>query len=167
MRAFSSVFSQILKIFPRQRFQQLVSQHQAERGAKGFRSWDQFVAMMFCQFARAQSLREICDGLRSSEGKLSHLGIASPCRSTLSYANAHRPWEMFRDVFADLLVTCQQASPRHGFRFKNKLYSLDSTTITLCAELFNWARYKRAKGGIKLHLVLDHDGYPAVVRSHP
>lgn len=159
MRAFSSVFSQLLKIFPRQRFQQLVASHGAERGAKGFRCWEQFVAMMFCQLGRAQSLREICDGLRSSEGKLSHLGINSPRRSTLSYANAHRPWELFRDVFGELLARCRQVAPGHGFRFKNKLYSLDATTITLCSELFDWARYKRAKGGVKLHLVLDHDGY--------
>jgi hypothetical protein len=115
--------------------------------------------MMFCQVARAQSLREISDGLRSFDGKLSHLGIEAPARSTLSYANEHRPWELYREVFERLLARCQTVAPGHRFRFKNKLYSMDATTISLCASTFDWARYKRKKGGVKLHMVLDHDGY--------
>jgi hypothetical protein len=159
LRTFSSVFSQILNLFSRTEFQQLVMKTGAERHARGFRCWDQFVAMMFCQLGRAQSLREICYGLRSAEGKLSHLGIEAPSRTTLSYANAHRNWELFESIFFALLERCRQVAPGHGFRFKNKLYSLDTSTITLCAALFDWAKYKRAKGGIKLHLVLDHNGY--------
>jgi len=137
----------------------MVEARKAERHARGFRSWTQFVSMLFCQLTKSQSLREICDGLRSCEGKLTHLGIEAPSRSTLSYANEHRPWELFRDVFDQVLQKCQQVAPGHGFRFKNKLYSLDATTISLCASMFDWARYKRKKGGIKVHLVLDHDGY--------
>jgi hypothetical protein len=159
VRAYSSIFSQLLKLFPRGEFDALVGRHQAERGAKGFRCWDQFVAMMFCHFAKAQSLREISDGLRTAEGKLSHLGACAPARSTLSYANAHRPWELFRDVAETLMVKCRELSPKHRFNFKNKLFSIDATTIVLCCLMFDWARYKRAKGGIKVHLVLDHDGY--------
>ena len=158
MNRFSSVFSQILKLFPRAEFEQLVKQTEAERHGRGFRSWDQFVSMLFCHLGRAQSLREICDGLRSMEGKLSHLGIAAPSRSTLAYANEHRPWELFREVFLALYGRCREIAPGHGFRFRNKLYSLDASTITLCSSVFDWARYKRRKGGIKLHLVLDHDG---------
>jgi hypothetical protein len=156
---FSSVFSQILKLFPRGEFAEIVAEHGGDRGAKGFTCWTQFVAMTFCQLGRAQSLREITDGLRSCEGKLRHLGIEAPARSTLAYANEHRPWEIYRDVFGALLERCRQVAPRHRFRFKNKLYSLDATTITLCASMFDWARYKRKKGGVKVHLVLDHDGY--------
>jgi len=156
---FSSVFSQILKLFPRGEFAELVKKHDGERQAKGFTCWTQFVAMTFCQLGRAQSLREITDGLRSCEGKLRHLGIDAPARSTLAYANEHRPWQIYRDVFGALLGRCRQLAPGHGFRFKNKLYSLDATTITLCASMFDWARYKRKKGGVKVHLVLDHDGY--------
>jgi hypothetical protein len=115
--------------------------------------------MMFCQLAKSQSLREICNGLRSFEGKLSHLGIEAPARSTLSYANEHRPWELFQDTFYVALGKCQEVAPGHRFRFKNKLFSVDATTITLCASMFDWARYKRKKGGIKVHLILDHDGY--------
>lgn len=158
MNRFSSVFSQILKLFPRAEFEQLVKRTNAERHGRGFRSWEQFVSMLFCHLGRAQSLREICDGLRSMEGKLRHLGIEAPSRSTLAYANEHRSWELFREVFLALYARCRQVAPGHGFRFKNKLYSLDASTITLCSSVFDWARYKRRKGGIKLHLVLDHDG---------
>lgn len=159
MSQFSSVFSQVLKLFPRAEFAEIVSRHGGERSAKGFTCWTQFVAMMFCQLGRAQSLREIADGLRSCEGKLRHLGIEAPARSTLAYANEHRPWQIYQDVFAALLERCHQVAPGHRFRFKNKLYSLDATTITLCASMFDWARYKRKKGGVKVHLLLDHDGY--------
>ena len=116
--------------------------------------------MLFCQLAQARSLREISDGLKSCEGKLKHLGLArEPKRSTLSYANAHRPWELFERLFYDLLAQCQALSPKKKFRFKNKLLSLDSTTVELCASMFDWARFRQTKGAVKLHLLLDHDGY--------
>jgi hypothetical protein len=86
--------------------------------------------MLLCQLGRAHSLREICGGLRSSEGKLKHLGIEAPARPTLAYANEHRPWELYRAVFQALLGRCQaQVAGRRKFRFKNKLVSLDSTVI--------------------------------------
>ena len=165
MSAFCSMFSQLLKLFPRTEFQALVTRTHAERHARGFTCWGQFVAMLFCQLGRAHSLREICGGLRSSEGKLKHLGITAPNRSTLAYANAHRPWQLYRAVFQALLVRCQSAVPaRRKFRFKHKLVSLDSTVIDLCATLFDWAKFRRTKGAVKLHCLLDHDGYlPSVV----
>ena len=133
----------------------------AERHAKGFTCWDQFVAMVFCQLGQAKSLREICGGLASSLGKLRHLGIQSaPNRSTLSYANEHRPWQLYENVFYQLLDRCQLlANGKKKFRFKNKLFSLDATVIKLCVELFDWAKYRQTKGAVKLHLLLDHDGY--------
>ena len=154
------MFSQILKLFPRTDFQRLVKETKAERHARGFTSWGQFVAMLFCQLGRAHSLREICGGLASCEGKLGHLGISAPSRSTLSYANEHRPWPLYEAVFHELLGRCQAlAQGRRKFRFKNKLVSLDSTVIDLCVSLFDWAKFRRTKGAIKLHLLLDHDGY--------
>jgi hypothetical protein len=163
--AFCSMFSQLLKLFPRTEFQALVMRTHAERHARGFTCWGQFVAMLFCQLGRAHSLREICGGLRSSEGKLKHLGITAPHRSTLAYANEHRPWQLYRAVFQALLGRCQSAVPaRRKFRFKHKLVSLDSTVIDLCATLFDWAKFRRTKGAVKLHCLLDHDGYlPSVV----
>ncbi len=165
MSGFCSMFSQLLKLFPRTEFQGLVKRTHAERHARGFSCWGQFVAMLFCQLGRAHSLREICGGLRSSEGKLKHLGITAPSRSTLAYANAHRPWQLYRAVFQELLARCQPlAKGRRKFRFKNKLVSLDSTVIDLCATLFDWAHFRRTKGAVKLHCLLDHDGYlPSVV----
>src|SRR2546425_282539 len=159
------MFSQLLKLFPRTEFQALVKRTHAERHARGFTCWGQFVAMLFCQLGRAHSLREICGGLRSSEGKLKHLGIAAPARSTLAYANEHRPWQLYRAVFQELLGRCQaQVTGRRKVRFKNKLVSLDSTVIDLCASLFDWAHFRRTKGAVKLHCLLDHDGYlPSLV----
>jgi hypothetical protein len=91
---------------------------------------------------------------------LKHLGIPAPNRSTLAYANEHRPWELYQKIFLQLLERCRiQVGERKKFRFKNKLVSLDSTTIDLCLSIFDWARFRRTKGAIKLHLLLDHDGY--------
>jgi hypothetical protein len=116
--------------------------------------------MLFCQLGRAHSLREITGGLRSCEGKLKHLGITAPSHSTLSYANAHRPWELYQEIFFSLLAQVRnQIQGQKKFRFKNKLLTLDSTIIDLCLSVFNWAHFRRTKGAIKLHLLLDHDGY--------
>jgi hypothetical protein len=153
------MFSQLLSLFPRSEFEKAVRAHRADRAAKGFDCWTQFVAMLFCQLGRAHSLREICGGLASVEGKLNHLGVGdAPKRSTLSYANAHRPWQLFEEVFMQLLGRCQGIASPKPFRFKNKLFSLDATVIDLCLEMFDWAKFRRAKGAIKLHLLLDHDG---------
>jgi hypothetical protein len=155
------MFSQLLKLFPRSEFEKLVRDTGAEYAAKGFTSWSQMVAMLFCQLGRAHSLREIEGGLKSCEGKLAHLGIEAPARSSLSYANAHRPWQLFEAVFHGLyekVSTAVGGGPRK-FRFKNKLVSIDSTVIDLSLSMYDWAKYQRTKGAVKLHLVLDHDGY--------
>jgi hypothetical protein len=160
MNNFCSIFSQLLQLFPRIEFQHMVRQTHAERHAKGFTCWGQFVAMLFCQLGRAHSLREITGGLRSCEGKLKHLGITAPSHSTLAYANRHRPWELYQEVFLQLLERCHiQGAGKKTFRFKNKLISMDSTTIDLCLAIFDWAKFRQTKGAIKLHLLLDHDGY--------
>ena len=120
--------------------------------------------MLFCQLGRAHTLREICGGLASCEGKLKHLGIHNaPKRSTLAYANKHRPWSLYETVFHQLFAKCQSVVTRREgakkFRFKNKLVSLDSSVIDLCLSLYDWAKFRRTKGAVKLHLLLDHDGY--------
>lgn len=154
------MFSQILKLIPRTDFERIVKETGAEYRSKGLSSWSQFVAMLFCQLGRAHSLREIEGGLKSCEGKLAHLGIEAPARSSLSYANGHRPWELFEKVFYGLFdIVAAKAVGKKKFRFKNKLVSLDSTVIDLCLSMYDWAKYRRTKGAVKLHLVLDHDGY--------
>jgi hypothetical protein len=165
----ASLFNQLLQHFPRTEFAALVRKHSAERAAKGFTCWTQLVSMLFCQLGRADSLREICNGLACCLGRLVHLGIAkAPRRSTLSYANQHRPAALFEDLFFTALARFRQEQALGGrnrkFRFKNKLLSLDSTTISLCLALFPWAEFRRAKGGVKAHVLLDHDDYlPAYV----
>src|SRR5207302_4653325 len=145
-----SIFSQVLKLFSRGDFEKAVKEHKAERHARGFTSWGQFVAMLFCQLGRAHSLREICGGLASCEGKLAHLGSTTPSRTTLAYANAHRPWPLYEQVFFQLLERCRDVAAPKKFRFKNKLLSLDATVIDLCAEMFPWAAFRRTKGAVKL-----------------
>ena len=162
MNRVSSIFSQLLQAFPRLEFEALVREHKAERHARGFACWQQFVAMLFCQLAHAQSLREICGGLSALEGKLRHLGVMEcPKATTLSYANAHRPWQLYQSIFEQTLARCQAEAAhrsRRKFKFKHKLLSIDSTMVELCAETFDWAHYTRTEGALKLHLVLDHDG---------
>jgi len=139
----------------------MVKETKAEHHARGFTCWSQFVSMLFCQLGRAHSLREITGGLRSCEGKLKHLGISAPSHSTLAYANEHRPWELYQHVFLKFFDRCrvQVKIGKKKFRFKNKLIGMDSSIIDLCLEMFDWAHFRRTKGAIKLHLLLDHDGY--------
>jgi len=160
----SSLFSQLLHHFPRTEFAHLVVKHGAEKRAKGFTCWTQLVSMLFCHMAHADSLREICGGLACCLGKLRHLGITkAPNRSTLSYANKNRPAALYEELFFTMMhrfrLNGGLGSRKRKFRFNNKLLSLDSTTISLCLSLFPWAEYRRAKGGIKVHVLLDHDDY--------
>jgi len=160
----ASLFSQLLQQVPRNDFAKLADKHRAEYQAKGFTCWTQLVSMLFCQVARADSLRDICNGLACCVGKLTHLGVQrGPSKSNLSYANAHRPAALFEELFWTMMQRFRAhghlGTRAHKFRFKNKLLSLDSTTISLCLSLFPWAQFRRAKGGVKAHVLLDHDDY--------
>jgi len=152
--------NQLLQVFPKSEFEKSVAMSGAERHARGFRSWDQFVAMLFSHLADANSLREICGGLASCEGRLSQLGAHAPARATLAYANKHRNWELYEQLFYQLYERCRcEIGKKTKFRFKNPLMSIDSTHISLCSEMFPWASYSRQKGAVKLHFTLDHSGY--------
>ena len=162
--ATSSLFSQLLQVFPRSKFASLVSKHRAQRYAKGFTCFEQFVAMLFCHLARAESLREIVNGLRSCAGKLRHLGIGRvPARSTLSYANAHRTPALYEDLFFTTLQSLRARGKfqphKRRFNFKNKLLSIDATIVSLSLRAFPWADYNRTKGGLKVNVVLNHEDY--------
>ena len=155
------MFSQLLPLIPRLEFERLVQSTGVGKGQKGFSSWDQFVALLFCQLGQAHSLREIFGGLASCAGKLIHLGMKkAPPVSTLSYANEHRSYELYEQLFYLLLNRMNaQSHGKHKFRFKNKLISLDGSIIDLCLSMYDWATYRRTKGAVKLHLQLDHAGY--------
>lgn len=159
MIKFHSIFCQMLSLFSRYEFQKAVQQHSAERHARGITCWDQFVAMLFCHLAKAKSLREIIGGMASQEPFLYHLGAKLMKRSSLSYVNAHRPWQLYQTVFYQFLSRCRSLQKGHKFRFKNKLLSIDASVIDLCARLFDWAKFRKTKGAVKIHMILDHDGY--------
>lgn len=156
-----SLFTQVLSLVERNKFAGLVAKFEAEKHAKGFNCWDQFVSMMFCQLAGADSLREICGGLSTALGKLTHLGMkAAPARSTLSYANNNRPWQLYEAVFYDLYGQAEllAGKQKRRFKFKNPLFSIDASTIDLCLSIFDWAKFRQRKGAVKLHLMLNHQG---------
>lgn len=164
MKKSISIFGQILQIVDKNDFWGLAKKTGSNRYVKTFTSWDHFSAMMFCQLGNAHSLREIEVGLASIEKKVKHLGMeTAPARSTLSHANANRPPELFEGVFYGMLDRCRQAfaakQARRKFRFKKKLYSFDASVIDLCLSMFDWAKFRKTKGAVKLHLLLDHDGY--------
>ncbi|MCE5307887.1 MAG: IS4 family transposase [Acidobacteriales bacterium] len=162
MNRVCSIFAQMMSRASRMEFEALVKAHPAERHARGFACWTQFLARMFCQLGQAPSLAEITGGLAASEGKLRHLGVeAPPKKSTLAYAIEHRPWQLYQSLFERLyrrLSAEAQQRSKQKFRFKNKLLSVDATLVPVSLSAFDWARYRRTKAAAKLHLVLDHDG---------
>jgi len=162
-----TLFSQIISKLDSSRFKKLATIHQTDKHQKGFNSWSHLVSMLFCQFAKSQSIRDISNGLRSATGNLNHLGmLKSPSKSTLSYQNKNRSWELFRDYYYVLLENLGQHAhmKRTKFKIKSKILLLDATTISLCLSLFDWAKYKTKKGAVKMHTLLDYDGHlPAYV----
>jgi len=155
----NTIIGQLLQMFSRHEFQSLVTKTKSEYHTRGFSSWNHFVAMLFGQLAGHDSLRGIEAGLASQSKHLYHLGIKPTSRSTLAYANKNRPHELFKKMFFQMLSKCQPIAPKHKFRFKNKLYSLDATTIDLCLSLYDWAKFRTTKGAVKLHVKLNHAGY--------
>jgi len=156
-----TLFSQIISKLDRFSFSKIVAKHQTDKHQKGYNSWTHLVSMLFCQFAKSQSVRDISNGLRSATGNLNHIGIAkAPSKSTISYQNKHRSWELFRDYYYHLFQHLGQQArfKRVKFRIKSKIFLLDSTIIILCLSLFDWAKYKTAKGAVKMHTLLDYDG---------
>lgn len=159
MRKYTSVFAQMLQMIPRYDFQKAVKRHGTERHSKGVSSWSHFVSLLFGQVSGQDSLREIETGMGSQQKQLYHLGTRVVKRSSLSYANAKRNNEVFKSVFETMLVKVRGKTPGHRFKFKNDLYSVDATTIDLCLGLYDWAKFRKTKGGIKVHVKLNHAGY--------
>ena len=156
-----NLFSQIISKLDKQSFKKLVSEKQTDKYQKGYDSWTHLVSMLFAQFANSKSVRDISNGLRSATGNLNHLGIKkAPSKSSISYQNKNRDWTLFRDYYFKLLNHLGQQArfKQKKFRIKSKILLLDSSVISLCLSLFDWAKYKTTKGAIKLHTLLDYDG---------
>ena len=154
-----TILGQMMQLFSRYDFEKAVKETGTEYHSRGLSSWNHFVSMLFGQLSGQDSLRGIEAGLATQAKSLYHLGIKPIHRATLAYANKHRSHELFKKLFFQMLSKCQPIAPKHKFRFKNPLYSIDSTIIDLCLSLYNWATFRTTKGAVKLHVKLNHAGY--------
>lgn len=156
-----SLFSQVLQLIDRSIFSKIVSEHDSNKYNKGIDSWAHLVSMLFMQLADATSLRDISNGLRSATGNLNHLGVTkAPCKSSLSYINAHRSWEVFKDLYFALLDQYEPSLQRrrqYASRLRRQIFIMDASIIPLSLSLFDWAKFRTKKGALKLHAVLDYD----------
>jgi hypothetical protein len=153
-----TIFSEILKLCPRYHFDKAVDQYQGDRYVKTFTTWQQFMAILYSQIKQKDSLRDIVTGLSAHAARWYHLGITGIYKSTLCDANAKRDYRIFEGLFYHLLARCKNLTPKHKFRFKNPLYTIDASTIDLCLSVFPWAKFRRTKGAIKLHCLYNHSG---------
>lgn len=154
----NTIFNQLLHLMPRHDFERLVESHSADKYVKGFTCWRQMITLMYAQIKGHDSLRDIVTGLAAQSGKLYHIGLGRVARSTLSDANNSRDWRIYEGLFYKMLGRCKTVTPGHGFKFKNPLYSMDSTLVALCLSMFEWAKYRKTKGALKIHCLLDHRG---------
>lgn len=156
-----TLFSQIIQKVDRSIFNKLVKEKQTDKGCKGFNSWTHLVSMLFCHFAKSTSVRDISNGLRSATGNLNHLGVnRAPSKSSISYQNERRDASLFRDLYYSLLqhLGQQAQAKRVKLKIKVPVYLLDATVISLCLSVFDWASFRRSKGAVKMHTLLDYDG---------
>ena len=160
----NTVLAQLLKLVPRHEFEPLARQHHTGRKLRKTSRWSQFVALMLGQLAGRSSLRDIESNMKAQGQRLYHLGTVPIARSSLARLNEQQPHTFYEALFAKLYARCQSLVPGHGFRFKNKLYSLDASLIDLSLKIFPWAHYALGKAAMKLHVGLDHAGcLPAFV----
>jgi len=154
----NTIFNQIMQFISRNGFDRSVKRYTGDRYTKSFNCWQQLIVMLYSQARGLKSLRDITVSLRSQHRKWYHLGLESVARSTLADANSKRSADIYKDVFYDFLSKCQSLAPGHKFRFKNPLYTMDSTLVKLCLSVFPWASYRKRKGALKIHTLLDHNG---------
>jgi putative transposase len=158
MKNFATVFNQFLKEVPRSVFKTCVDKFKGDYRTRVFNCWSQFGAMLYAQLTGKTSLRDVTIGFSNKENYFYHLGVKNVARSTLADANEKRDWRIYEALFHELLPRCQDLAPKHKFRFKNELESLDATTIDLCLASFPWAEFRQKKGAIKVHAKLNHSG---------
>lgn len=155
------ILAQLLDLFPRHEFNKCVHRHNGNHRLISFTCWDQFVVMIYAQLTYRESLRDIESTMRSFSKQLYHIGIRGPVsRSTLADANENRPWQIWAD-FAKVLIA--QATPLYAGekvagRLKATVYAFDATTIDLCLKLFRWAKHRRRKSAVKVHVLLNLRG---------
>jgi hypothetical protein len=155
------VFSQLMEFLPRHEFNRCVRRYGGHQRSRGFSCRDQFLCLAFAQLTYRESLRDIETCLRALEPKLYHAGFRGKVsRSTLADANRAHDWRIWSDFAQVLIARARQlyANDPLGIELEQTVYALDSTTIDLCLSLFPWARFRRRKGAVKLHTLLDVRG---------
>ena len=152
-------FNQLFNFIPRHVFEKSAKAHDADRYAKTFKAWQQFLLLLYAQATGKQSLRDIAGGLHLHRSRLYHLGLSPVPRSTISDGMERRSSKVFEEMFYAMVCKTSALAPGHRFQFKNDLYSIDATTIDLCLNVFDWAKFRKQKGAIKLHCQLDHSGH--------
>jgi hypothetical protein len=153
-----TIFGELLKLLPRHQFDRAVEEWCGDRYVKKFTTWQQLITMLYSQIGQKDSLRDIATGLTAHAARWYHLGLSGVSKSTLADANNRRDYRIFESLFYNLMRRCKDLTPKHRFRFNNPLYSIDATTIDLCLSMFPWAKFRTAKGAIKMHCLYDHSG---------
>ena len=154
----NTIYNQILHLISRHQFESLVRHYNADHYVKYFTCWQQLLTLLYAQIRSKDSLRDIETSLIAQSIRWYHIGLKNIKRSTLSDANSRRNYRLYEDFFYKLLDRCKSITPKHRFRFKNPLYTLDATVIELCLNLFPWAKFRKKKGALKLHYLYDHSG---------
>lgn len=152
----NTAFHQLLSPISRHEFESLAKQHHSGQKLRSASRWDQFIGMTLSQLSGRQSLRDIQSNLEAQQAKLYHLGAKPIARSTLARLNEKQPAKLYEGLFYKLLSRCKQSSGKHGFRFKNPLYSLDASAIDLSLKLFPWAAHRDDTANVKLSVGLNH-----------
>ena len=152
-----TVFRQVQQLYSRYDFDKCSKKYFSGR-KREMTPWRLFQTILLSQLSNCSSLRDIAMLLTAHKEKNYHHGMKAFGKSTIARASEHFDYKIYADFAEMLLKSCQRKAPRNGFRFNNKLYSVDSTTIPLCLSLFSWAHFRQRKGGVKIHTQLDHDG---------
>ena len=158
MSSLNTVLNELLQIVPRYKFESLVHTYQNDRYVKYYTTWQQFITLLYAQMKGKDSLRDIITSLNTHKAAWYHMGLKDIHRSTISDANRNRSYEVYEKLFYAILSKTKDITPRHKFRFKNPLYSIDATVIDLCLSMFGWAQFRTTKGALKLHYQYDHSG---------
>lgn len=165
----NTILSQILRLVPRHDFRSLARMHDGKRRSDAMSRWSQFVAMVVAQLSGRSSLRDIESAIGSQNHLSYHLGSGPIKRTTLARANQYLDFRFYEALFSKLYALCQSQSGKHRFRFKGKLFSLDSSLLDVSMKVFPQANYNNRKAAFKLHVGLDHDGlipaFAAVTRG--
>ena len=159
MAYYTTILRQIIDIFPRHEFESLAKDYHVGQKFRSFNRWTQFMVMFIGQLSGRKSLRDLVMNVSAQTSKLYHLAIKPCSRAALARVNEKQPAALYESVFHKLLHRCRQFAPKHRFKFNGKLYLLDATVVDLCLSVFPWAKFRKAKGAIKIHVGLDGAGY--------